>query len=277
MQLACPACHTAFHVDPAALGAGGRTVRCARCRNTWFAKAEDLVPDPAMAGAEAGGAVEVEDNHSFVEPIAPLIQPVVPWNDMVMVEVASSPPLAPDAPAATAVPPVQPKSPVSGRDIVAAGRRAFGSSGARTETRLGFAALILGLIVAIGLTAREPLVRAVPGLAGFYTAIGLPVNLRGLEFHDLRTSYEAQEGMNVLVIEGELVNPTRQTRDIARLRLAVHGADDRELYSWTALLPRDKLLARESLTFRSRLASPPEEGARVSVRFLVRSDLTEPN
>jgi hypothetical protein len=58
------------------------------------------------------------------------------------------------------------------------------------------------------------------------------------------------------------------------LRLAVIGPDSRELYSWTALLPRSVLPQGESLPFRSRLASPPAEGKQVMVRFLNRLDLT---
>ena len=271
MQLACPACHTAFHIDPSALGAEGRTVRCARCRNTWFARMDDLVPSPAMAEVFAEG--EADEAPAADEPGGALIQPVVPWNDMVMVEVHPGPPLAPGGPP-MAVPAVHPApAPVDAPDWVAARRKT--EKGDVKETRLGLVALLLGIIAVIGITAREPLVRTVPGLAGFYAAIGLPVNLRGIEFRDLRTSHEMQDGTPVLVIEGEIVNPGRYTRDLPRLRLAVLGPGERELYSWTALLPRETLTARESLTFRSRLASPPEESERVSARFLHRTDLTD--
>lgn len=271
MQLACPACHTAFYVDPAALGPEGRTVRCARCRNTWFAQAEDLLPEAALAGFANG-----EDWESLPEvgDAAPLIRAPVQWNDMVMVEVPSSPPLAPGDPAATAVPPMGPLL-TGEQDVIATEGRGRTRSRPQRDTRLGIVALALGMIVVVGLIAREPLVRTVPNLADFFAAIGLPVNLRGIEFSGLRTSFEQQDGVHVLVIEGDLVNPTRYTRDLPRLRLAVLGNDERELYTWTALLPRETLLAREGLTFRSRLASPPEEGARVSVRFLHRSDLTD--
>ncbi len=37
MLIVCPSCATSYMIDEAALGRGGRTVRCARCRATWFA------------------------------------------------------------------------------------------------------------------------------------------------------------------------------------------------------------------------------------------------
>ncbi|HSA82888.1 MAG TPA: zinc-ribbon domain-containing protein, partial [Geminicoccaceae bacterium] len=37
MILTCPRCSTRYHVDPASIGASGRTVRCAGCSNRWLA------------------------------------------------------------------------------------------------------------------------------------------------------------------------------------------------------------------------------------------------
>ena len=37
MLIVCPSCATSYMIDGASLGPGGRTVRCARCRATWFA------------------------------------------------------------------------------------------------------------------------------------------------------------------------------------------------------------------------------------------------
>ena len=273
MQLTCPACHTAFHIDPAALGADGRSVRCARCRNTWFARPSDLLPAPAMAEVSAESESNLADGAN--ESTAPTLPQVVPWNDMVIVDVHSGPSLVPGVPPTMSVPAVQllPGGPAE-PSAAATGRRKVARSSSR-QTRLGLVALLLGLIVVIGATAREPLVQAFPDLAGYYAAIGIPVNLRGIEFRDLRTSHETQAGVPVLIIEGEILNPTRQTKDIPRLRLSVSGADEQEIYSWTAQLPRESLGAREFLTFRSRLASPPEEARQVNVRFLHRTDLSE--
>jgi predicted Zn finger-like uncharacterized protein len=39
MLIVCPSCATSYMIDPASVGSGGRLVRCARCRTTWFAGA----------------------------------------------------------------------------------------------------------------------------------------------------------------------------------------------------------------------------------------------
>src|SRR5215475_12264968 len=47
MLIVCPNCATSYRVEPSSLGATGRSVRCVRCRNVWFAH------DPAPLGAIA--------------------------------------------------------------------------------------------------------------------------------------------------------------------------------------------------------------------------------
>jgi predicted Zn finger-like uncharacterized protein len=269
MQIACPSCHTAFLVDPEELGSDGRTVRCARCRTSWFARAEDIIQYREEAEAEIDSAATLAETAQL-----PVIQ-AIPWNDTVMVEADSSSPIAPEGMKAASATVVSPIPGLAIQPRPAAKIRRGSSANATPKQRRIFIAVSLAsiaFIAAIGL--RTTIVRAAPELAGLYAAIGLPVNLRGLEFSEIKTTHEIQDGIPVLVIEGEVMNVTRQPVEVPRLRLAVLGPDARELYAWTALLPRSVLPEGERLSFRSRLASPPSEGKQVLVRFLTRHDLT---
>lgn len=253
-----------------AIGAEGRSVRCVRCRTTWFARPNDLLPMPETADV-ADASLEPAD----VAAPSLTVPKVVPWNDTVMIEVNPSPPLAPAPLQSGNAPDQQP----AGESRTALRRPTSGRSRARTKASLAqrravaAAALAASLIITT-ISLRESIVRMEPDLAGLYAAFGLPVNLRGLEFSGIKMAHEMQDGIPVLVIEGEVVNVARSAVEVPRLRLAVLGPDSRELYSWTALLPRSVLPEGESLPFRSRLASPPADGKRVMVRFLNRLDLT---
>ena len=50
MIIACPACNTRYAVPDAAIGVDGRTVRCAKCRHSWFQEGPELAA-PAAAPA----------------------------------------------------------------------------------------------------------------------------------------------------------------------------------------------------------------------------------
>jgi predicted Zn finger-like uncharacterized protein len=62
MLIVCPSCTTSYLIDPASVGPAGRTVRCARCKMTWFAGGLKPAPtvsafvDSVIAEAEAQSA-----------------------------------------------------------------------------------------------------------------------------------------------------------------------------------------------------------------------------
>jgi predicted Zn finger-like uncharacterized protein len=47
MIIACPACATRYVVPDSAIGVEGRTVRCAKCRHSWFQEGPEVDPAPA--------------------------------------------------------------------------------------------------------------------------------------------------------------------------------------------------------------------------------------
>ena len=54
MHIVCPHCTTSYAINPANLGAAGRNVRCARCKQVWLARPEDVIqPDVQVAAMAA--------------------------------------------------------------------------------------------------------------------------------------------------------------------------------------------------------------------------------
>jgi len=137
------------------------------------------------------------------------------------------------------------------------------------------AAIVVLAIIDAGLIfGRASIVRALPQTASLYEIIGLPVNLRDLTFKDIKTTEEKHNGSTILLVEGTIVATGRVAMDVPRLRFAISAANGHEIYAWTALPPRNKLAPGEAMPFRTRLASPPEQGQTVKIRFFNRRDIT---
>jgi hypothetical protein len=140
-----------------------------------------------------------------------------------------------------------------------------------------FVAIVLVFACAMAaVAARGPIVRAAPATARIYAAIGLPVNLRGVAFADLRTSLIEADGRRVLTVEGALINLRDVAAKIADMRIALRDAEGHEIYVWTSRAPKSELEPRAQTSFRLRLASPPAGAHDVTVRFATAADKLAP-
>jgi hypothetical protein len=160
-------------------------------------------------------------------------------------------------------------------ETVAARRTARAALSRRSRRLQGLTTAILTLIaVHVGLIAwRTDIVRWLPQTASLYAAIGMPVNLRGLDLNNVQTTMDTQDGVPVLIVTGEIASAARRAVEIPRLRFAVRNDRGQEIYAWTALPSRNVMAPGGVLPFRSRLASPPPEGRQMLVRFFNRRDL----
>ena len=128
------------------------------------------------------------------------------------------------------------------------------------------------LVILGALQWRVALVRQFPQTASLFAMIGMPVNLRGLTFMDVKSRGEFVEGAMVLVVEGTIVNLTPKPLEVPRLRFGLRNTAGQEVYAWTALPTKTVLGSGDGLPFRSRLAAPPPDGRDVIVRFFSRRD-----
>lgn len=279
MQIVCPHCTTSYAVDAATFGSAGRTVRCARCKETWLAFPEET-PAPLAMSADADGGSDWDEPppEAATEEDMPVVDSPSISSELPAVEDAEWTTLA--------------RHEVD--DIL---------EGPRTRSlmdRLGLTALSLGPLarartlhhlaakppvslpvvcaamgaLAIGLIFwRADVVRLMPQTAAFFRMVGLGVNLRGLAFEDVKVSTEIVENKPVLVIEGTIVDVAKKTIEVPRLRFLVRDGHGTEIYAWNAVLEQPVLRPGEKAWFKSRLASPPADGREIVVRFFNRRDV----
>ena len=310
MLIVCPNCATSYLIDPASVGAAGRTVRCARCKTTWFAAQQKSSNDVsafvdgviAEAEAQANGqtadqppqqsehpipddvpAASDDFGHEPDAPLPSLPQATSPFgstvhnNDLTPPEEPEHAPLTvTDAP--SLVPPIdhaplpEPEAEDSAAFIA---RRERLKARRKTKQRSSRWTAIVLLLFAFNVAligARSEVVRYLPQTASLFAAIGLPVNLRHLKFDNVRITRENADGMNVLVVEGTIVSTSGKAAEVPRLRFAARNATGQEVYTWTALPGRSVLGPDETLPFSSRLVSPPADAVDVMVRFFNAQD-----
>lgn len=333
MKLVCPQCATPYDVESAALGASGRSVRCARCQRVWFASPpraapgfvtiapgksalppRAAVPPPNTAPADLGSLASVRPERSTgpeaarsapkSEPAPDDIgiaeAPLVPSEAFPPTAIPDESVLAADAPAlapladqamAPQAEALGPAPAVEHAGLPAAdspahadvettalrrtGRRRLPQRrrGARRISKLWAAVIVFAILDLAAVVWRAEVVRAVPQTASLFRAIGLPVNLRGLAFDHVTTAEEQRNGVNILVVQGTIASTSRRPVSVPRLRFSVRSDGGHEIYAWTALPNRSRLAPGETMSFRSRLASPPPEARTIAVRFFTRGDL----
>lgn len=133
----------------------------------------------------------------------------------------------------------------------------------------GWAALALVLtgILSIGYFQRVAVVKLLPGAASTYERIGLPVNVRGLAFKDVKYSWETSAGRPVLEVVGEIENVTSRPMKVPTVVFGLRTKEKVEVYQWAADVRADLLPPGEHAAFTAQIPTPPKSIRDVQVRF----------
>ncbi|MBN9600560.1 MAG: zinc-ribbon domain-containing protein [Afipia sp.] len=283
MQIICPHCTTSYAVDPAKFGASGRTVRCARCHETWLAQPEEMAAASAHAGpgSRDGWDEPPAANNDWREDVTPHVEsPSIAstWPDSG--ETAHANDEAGSDWPSEEPPDSRRKLPQLLRGLVRPAWLMDSLAYVKAHPPVRLPAINLniacGVMAALTMALifwRAEVVRLMPQTASFFQLVGLPVNLRGLAFADMRISTETVNGKPVLVIEGAIHDVARKPVELPRLRFIVRNAQGNEIYAWNSVLEQAKLNPGEKIWFKSRLASPPAEGREIAVRFFHPRDI----
>ena len=309
MKITCPDCSTSYEIKAEAVGQQGRSVKCAKCGNRWFVSADDE-DAAEFESADAGSAAEPGDDDAArdeAEWAADSKADTGPSDDAGPEDgedTFSSDDDDDDFPAGADDSPSKKdednfaadlKADKDGgeddgaEDIESQAKRpkiivnpdkfrrnhigaVIGWLGRRNFRRIG-GILILGValtLVASFVFLRDNMVKQSPDLASLFQMIGFEVNLRGLEFRNLRTFSEIEAGKQILVVEGSIRNLLDESNAVPAVRLSIRNSDLLEVYAWT-VEPRTKALnGLDETRFRTILADPPQDASDIQVRFIDR-------
>jgi len=293
MKITCPSCNTSYAVNAETFPADGRNVRCARCRSVWhavaYASEADILPPDREGRAKPGPVIAKAQPSEAPDP-----DPADPAKAETAPETAVTKVARPSSPAPPPAPVTGARLMDTGPEGEAAGmtaedgspvpahlaaHRAARRAARRPRIRVkssgnsGLTAFLAGVAIAVAVAAvqfREDVVRSLPSTAGLYALAGMPVNLRGLEFSGITQRRDFDDGLPVLIVEGEIHNLEEASLPVPALRFSLRGQGGSEIYAWT-IEPRQKIIeAGATMTFRTRLASPPRNADDMLIRFIDR-------
>jgi len=246
MILTCPECATRFKINPDAIGANGRTVRCSQCSSTWFVAAE---PD----------VMDLQDNEDNVlTPVASAVASAAPIDIDTAPKLDNAPLDKPGHESSSAHNDMRDKA-----DQKKARRRLF-SVGMIWVTVL--ALLILAILAAYFFRAK--IVAKFPAAAPIYQSFGIEANASGLDIIDIEFSNGEQDGTPTLFVNGKVKNFDGRTRDVALIKLSFKNADGEELSSWVVQPSRLTLARGEMLEFSTQYPNPPVDAKSLSSSFV---------
>ncbi len=252
MIIACPACSTRYVIPDSAIGVEGRTVRCAKCRHSWFQQGPDLpereeaqVAPPPVAAAPAPEP-SPESPVASPTPVAPVAAapaeeplppaPSVPRKYGFADEAADA---FEDAPSSFEhEPPFRPRRNMAKLWTAAA---------------LAFALLVAALIGAVawfGMPDWLPVARPTFGPAQTELELSFPA-----ERQDRRT---LPNGTEYFGASGTVTNVGKDVRDVPPILIVLRDAKDRVVYTWDVTPPKASLKPGESVTINEAVTDVPK-------------------
>ena len=263
MIIACPACSTRYVVPDTAIGVDGRTVRCARCRHSWFQNGPEL--------PERAEAIVVPESSPAAGDAAVVAAPPPAPAPVSSTPVAAS---EPDLPfgsgtvADEAEPPTPPPLPHPARRTYAAAPVTDDQSPFDHQPpfrpRRNPAKLWTIAAVAFALT-----VAALGGAAWYF---GLPQWLPGTgqafgaERPDLELSFPPEKqdrrqlpnGTKYFGVSGTVTNTGKDVRALPEILIVLRDSNDKVVKTWDVPPPQEELAPGESVTINAAVTDVPQ-------------------
>jgi predicted Zn finger-like uncharacterized protein len=258
MIIACPACATRYVVPDSAIGVDGRTVRCAKCRHSWFQAGPDLPERPAPAAPQP----LAQDAPTATSAAAR--QPAAPVAEEIAVPPRAEPSPPPPPAHAIAEEPLPPRvySDEATAEAFASSRSSFAHEPPfrprRNPLKLYtiaacvFAVVAFGAMGAValyGLPDWAPLARQTFAEAQPDLVLEFPPNRQ-----DRRT---LPNGAEFFGASGKVTNVGKERRTVPPILIVLRDSRNRIVYSWEVIPPKHQLAPGESVTVNEAVTDVP--------------------
>ncbi len=128
------------------------------------------------------------------------------------------------------------------------------------------AVLLAGGVFSL-LTFREVVVRHLPATAKFYAAIGLPVNVRGLDIVNVTSAWRNENGRVMLAVQGEIVNVSNSLRRPPPLSFSLKDAQGVNSFRMTKLVHDTPIPPGKRVKFSVLIPAPATQVQELQVSF----------
>jgi predicted Zn finger-like uncharacterized protein len=267
MIIACPACSTRYVVPDSAIGIDGRTVRCAKCRHSWFQEgptvatataepAAQSAPQPAPVPPSPAPVASEPEPVAAPDPSLPVAQPV----EAAAVEAAPPPPVTDyPEPGPTVVhtepepEPVPADDDYSPFDAEPPFRSRRNPLKLWTAAGVAFALLATGTVVAAsywGLPDWVPVSRPTFAAGNRDLVLDFPPDQQ-----DRRTLPNNTEFFGA---SGTITNTGRETLQVPSILIVMRDARERIVYSWEVAPPQPTLAPGEAVRIDEAVIDVPK-------------------
>ncbi|MCJ7598427.1 MAG: zinc-ribbon domain-containing protein [Methyloceanibacter sp.] len=135
--------------------------------------------------------------------------------------------------------------------------------------KMGWLLLLVFNLGLIGFVLMAPmtLVSLLHGATRLYSALGMPINTKGLAFQGVTYGWSQDGEETVLEIKGDILNLTDAAMKLPIVVVVLLDENGKELAQYTTVTREDPLGAGEAAPFLAEIASPPVEVRKLKVRF----------